>query len=112
MGLHGEERRRAVDERLLEQAPTPADACHTNVACELDGDAVGGARQLGERTDVGEHLVPALGPRPDDGRDRQAAGKLDDRLGNRPRRVGVEDVTLGDVQPLDAMTGERGERSS
>ena len=96
--------------RLLEQAPAPADARHADVAGELDGDAVRGERLVGERADVREHLVPALGSRPDDGRGAEAVGELDDRLGNRPRRVGGEDVALGDVQPLDAVTGERGER--
>ena len=57
-----------------------------------------------------EDLVAALRPWPDDRRRLDAARELDDRLGDRLRRVRRECLALGDVQRLHAVPRERGGR--
>ncbi len=103
----GQQRGGAVHVRLLEQAAAPADARHARgVAC-VRLDAVGREREIGLRGDVSEDLVAALASRCDHRGGRQPLDELDRGLGDGDRRVGAEDVVLGDVQRRDAVLAER-----
>ena len=72
----------------LEQAAAPADARHLGAGVRGSRrDAVRRDGQVEQGADVRHHLVAALRPGPDDGRRAQPSGELDDRLGDRRRRV-------------------------
>ena len=107
--LDGEQGRRAGEPRLLEKAPAPADARHVGVSPDETATATQFAAngRSSERGDVREHLVPALGSRPDDRRGTEPLGELDDRLRDRARRVRGEDLRLRDVQRPDTVLRER-----
>ena len=96
-----------MDARHLEQAPAPADARDVGpFVRRRGGDAVRGERQVEQRCDVREDLVPALRPRPEDRCGGEGACALGERLRDRPRRVRAERVALCDVQRLDTVARE------
>ncbi len=98
-----EERRGAVNVRLLEKAAAPAQSSHAHGVAGRRGNAVRSERDVETGSDVGVHLVSPLAAGSDDRRRLKPLGELDGGLSDRGRRIRAEDLVLGDVDGRDSM---------
>ena len=100
---HRDQRGRAVDVGLLEQAAAPAEPGHAERTVARRLDAVRRERQVEDRADVREHLVPALASGGEDDGGLDPTRHVDCGARDGERGVGVERVVLRDVQRRDPV---------